>query len=200
MKCCRGAVSSYDFPDVRQSFGTQYVEYNGQWRHSKCLIVLQDDDRLNIKLLLLITHQFLIFHILYFYYRNCNLCIWCKRLLFSIRKKMAKLNKNKQIRTYYSPNKKKAHQKILKSANIIRKKHSCAIKLIDRLQNRLNRIQNELKNIETKQLQQLLENSSISHGQYQLITEIISAAKVKNPRNRKYNENWMLLCLLFQIR
>lgn len=49
IKCCQGAVSSYDFPDVRQSFGTQYVEYNGQWRHSKCLIVLQDDDRLNIK-------------------------------------------------------------------------------------------------------------------------------------------------------
>lgn len=74
------------------------------------------------------------------------------------------------------------------------------MRLIDRLQNRLNRVQNEHKNIETQQLEQLLENSSISHSQYQLITEIISAAKVKNPRNRKYSENWMLLCLLFQIR
>lgn len=26
IKCCRGAVSSNDFPDVRHSFGTQYVE------------------------------------------------------------------------------------------------------------------------------------------------------------------------------
>jgi len=66
------------------------------------------------------------------------------------------------------------------------------------LQSHLNRVQNEIKNIETQQLAQLLENSSISHGQ--LITEIISVAKVKNPKNRKYNENWMLLCLLFQIR
>jgi len=66
IKCCRGAVSSYDYPDIRQSFGTQYVEYNGQWRHSKCLIVLQDDDRLKIKCLMPITPQFLIFHFLYF--------------------------------------------------------------------------------------------------------------------------------------
>lgn len=75
-----------------------------------------------------------------------------KDYYFQFVKKMAKLNKNKQIRTYYSPNKKRAHQKLLNSANIIRKKHSCAIKLIDRLQNHLNRVQNELKNIETQRL------------------------------------------------
>jgi len=68
------------------------------------------------------------------------------------------------------------------------------------LQSHLNWVQNEIKNIETQQLAQLLGNSSISHGQYQLITELISAATVKNPKHRKYNENWMLLCSLFQIR
>ncbi|KAF0718772.1 THAP-type domain-containing protein, partial [Aphis craccivora] len=104
-KCCLGAVSSYDFPDFRQSFGPQYVEYNGQWRHSKCLIVLQDDD----------SH--------------------------------------------------------------------------------LNWVQNEIKNIETQQLAQLLGNSSISHGQYQLITELISAATIS-----KYPERLRRHLMAVKIR
>lgn len=45
IKCCRGAIYCSDFPDIRTSFGVQYVEANGQWRHSNCTIVLQDDDK-----------------------------------------------------------------------------------------------------------------------------------------------------------
>jgi len=29
--------------------------------------------------------------------------------------------------------------------------------------------------------------------------ECLTAAKVKNPRNRRYGENWLMLCLLFNI-
>lgn len=40
----------------------------------------------------------------------------------------------------------------------------------------------------------------ISQDRYQLTMEIISAAKVKNSQKQKYNKDWMLLWLLFQIR
>ncbi|KAF0734603.1 Transposable element P transposase [Aphis craccivora] len=45
----------------------------------------------------------------------------------------------------------------------------------------------------------LIYAKSIPQGQCELIKEIFSTAKVKNTKNRKYSENWIMLCLLFQI-
>lgn len=55
-----------------------------------------------------------------------------------------------------------------------------------------------MENIFEEKLNELLIRSN--QGQCEIVKEIYSAAKVKNPKNRRYNENWMLLCLLFQIR
>jgi len=49
-------------------------------------------------------------------------------------------------------------------------------------------------------LLEILVNAGISKCQSELIQETFSAAKLKNAKNRKYNENWMLLSLIFQIR
>ncbi|KAF0754580.1 Uncharacterized protein FWK35_00007381, partial [Aphis craccivora] len=46
----------------------------------------------------------------------------------------------------------------------------------------------------------ILNNANVSQGQSEFIKEIFAAAKFKNPKRRRYNENWMLLCLMFQIR
>lgn len=51
-----------------------------------------------------------------------------------------------------------------------------------------------------KELNAIFERLNISNEQSELIKEIFAAAKVKNPKNRRYSENWMMLCLLFQIR
>ncbi|CAH1712291.1 unnamed protein product [Aphis gossypii] len=176
IKFCQGAVSSTNYPDIRASFGTQYIESNGYWRHNKCLIVLNDDNS------------------------KCNVCSWCKRLVYSIQKKHTNLLNKKTIRTFYSPNKNKIHQRLLKSTNIIRKKNKRTQIKKKVLQNQLNQMKNEMKNITEKNLDELLMKSNISPGQCEMVKEIYSASKVKNPKNRRYNENWMLLCLLFQIR
>lgn len=39
VRFCHGAVSTTQYPDVRTSFGVQYVESNGQWQHNKCFVV-----------------------------------------------------------------------------------------------------------------------------------------------------------------
>ena len=57
-----------------------------------------------------------------------------------------------------------------------------------------------MKKINDSNLSEILVNAGISKCQSELIHEIFSAARLKNAKNRKYNENWMLLCLLFQIR
>jgi len=49
-------------------------------------------------------------------------------------------------------------------------------------------------------LEQIIKDSNIPSCQTDIITEIFKAAKLKNSKNRRYSENWMLLCLLFQIR
>lgn len=45
IQCCVGAISSVDNPDVKLTFGVQYVECNGQWRHINCLTVVKDDNK-----------------------------------------------------------------------------------------------------------------------------------------------------------
>lgn len=57
-----------------------------------------------------------------------------------------------------------------------------------------------MNQISKSNLQEIFKNSNISKCQTELINEIFNAARMKNPKNRKYSENWMLLCMLFQIR
>ncbi|XP_029342261.1 uncharacterized protein LOC115033584 [Acyrthosiphon pisum] len=71
---------------------------------------------------------------------------------------------------------------------------------IKRLKNTLSEVQNQMKNCSDTIIQQSLESAGINTNQCNLIKEIFAAAKVKNPKGRRYSEDWMMLCLLFQIR
>uniref|UniRef100_A0A2S2PCZ3 Uncharacterized protein n=1 Tax=Schizaphis graminum TaxID=13262 RepID=A0A2S2PCZ3_SCHGA len=106
----------------------------------------------------------------------------------------------KNVRTYFSPQKRLTLQKIQNLKQTIKKKHFRAIKKINKLETNLNSIQNKMKDIDQLTLNNILESSDISKEQSELIKEIVMAAKVKNTKSRRYNENWMLLCMLFQIR
>lgn len=57
-----------------------------------------------------------------------------------------------------------------------------------------------MKGISESTLEEIIQNSNIPSCQADIIYEMFKAAKLKNSKNRRYNENWMLLCLLFQIR
>jgi len=57
-----------------------------------------------------------------------------------------------------------------------------------------------MKEISNSTLTKLIEDSGISKCQSILLHEIFDAAKFKNPKSRHYSDNWMILCLLFQIR
>jgi len=57
-----------------------------------------------------------------------------------------------------------------------------------------------MKEISNSTLTKLIEDSGISKCQSILLHEIFAATKFKNPKSRHYSDNWMILCLLFQIR
>lgn len=81
------------------------------------------------------------------------------------------------------------------------KKNARANIKILRLQNELNSIRDEMSKIFEEKLDDMLQKSGIPMNQIELVNEIFSAAKYKNPKSRKYSENWILSCLfMFQIR
>lgn len=52
-----------------------------------------------------------------------------------------------------------------------------------------------------KKIEEQLNNmSGIIESQKTLIKECFSASKNKNTKSRRYSENWLMLCLLFNIR
>lgn len=58
----------------------------------------------------------------------------------------------------------------------------------------LNTIKEKMVEVSDKNLSQILENFNVPKCQKDLIIEIFKASKVINPKNRKYSENWILLC------
>lgn len=44
-KCCQGAVIANQNADIKSSFGAQYVNSSGQWRHGNCLTIIKEADK-----------------------------------------------------------------------------------------------------------------------------------------------------------
>lgn len=111
-------------------------------------------------------------------------------------------NKKSRISTkvYFSPNKKKKFESLQTAKKIVKQKLSRASIKIKKIYEGLNLIKNKMKDISDTNIQKVLEEANIPRVQIDLIREIFKASKVKNSKNRRYSENWMLLCLLFQIR
>jgi len=117
-----------------------------------------------------------------------------------MRKKQTRIGKGQDTRICLTPNKKRLVKRLAKSKTLVKKKLYRANNKIMNLKSQLNKIKIKMMNIADGKLEKLLERSGITKGQSELVKEIFSAAKVKNSKNRRYNENWVILCLLFQIR
>lgn len=122
--------------------------------------------------------------------------MWCKKLWYSIKNKKARQNS----RINFSPNKKKKIVKLQETKDIVKRNYLRATIKINTMYETLNTIKEEMVEISNKNLSQILENSNVPNCQKDLIFEIFKASKVVNSKNRKYSENWILLCLLFQLR
>jgi len=91
-------------------------------------------------------------------------------------------------------------ERIRKTKKIVSQKFSRANSKISALKQNLNDVKRKLEEITDINLTSILKNTNIPQCQTDLVFEIIKASKVKNLKNRRYSDNWMLLCLLFQIR
>jgi len=82
--------------------------------------------------------------IIYHFFRN-NICVWCKRLCYTIKQRRLREKNNKNTTVFYSPSQRKHIQEIKKVKKLLQKKCTRAAKRIDYLQNSLNSIKEQMK-------------------------------------------------------
>jgi len=72
-------------------------------------------------------------------------------------------------------------------------------KRVELLTNNLTNLQNEMHNMSDSSIDNIFKNSNVNESQQILIREILNTSKVQ-AKNKRYTENWILLCILFHIR
>lgn len=93
-----------------------------------------------------------------YYFRN--VCIWCKRLYYTIKSRQLRAKHNKNTRIFFSPIQKESLQKLINKNNLLKKKCSRATKRIDYLQNSLNSMKDQMKKMsKTKLENKTLQNT-----------------------------------------
>lgn len=125
--------------------------------------------------------------------------MWCKRLWYCIKNiKKKKSQKNENL--HCASNKDETIKQLQKKLCNIKKKCSRTIRRNEHLHRNVIEIRNQMKEISDSSLKNIIDAANIPECQSEVIYEIFNAAKMKNSKNRKYSENWILQCLLFQMR
>lgn len=141
---CQGALPSKPFDDINSSYGYQFVESYGMWRHIKCCTILTKDNS-----------------------KNSNICVWCKRLCYIIKNRKLRLKNNQTIRVFFSPNQQKKLKQIKAQKMLMRKKYFRATKRIIFLQNKLKEFKKKTKEISQSRLEELLDQDRLNMSMYQ---------------------------------
>lgn len=71
---------------------------------------------------------------------------------------------------------------------------------IENLNKNLGKLKKQTENLSDTSLNKLFALNNLNDSQKTLIQEIINTSKVPNPKNKRYSENWILLCVLLKIR
>ncbi|XP_027845854.2 uncharacterized protein LOC114126166 [Aphis gossypii] len=128
---CQGAIPSNTINDINSSYGYQFVESYGVWRHVKCCTILTND-----------------------YSKNRNMCVWCRRLWYIIKNRRLRMKNNLTTRVFFSPMQQKKYQQIKSQKLLMKQKYSRATKRIIFLQNKLNEIKTKVKEISGSKLKE----------------------------------------------
>lgn len=113
-----------------------------------------------------------------------------------MRKKIILVNRKYELDLSYSN---KLLQVLRKNKHIIQKKVLRVKFRAKQLQDKLNEAKENLDKVSLKTIEDLVKIHKLNDSQSVMIKEMVSASKFGNPKNRRYSDNWLLLCLLFHI-
>ncbi|KAL4092139.1 hypothetical protein QTP88_026695 [Uroleucon formosanum] len=105
----------------------------------------------------------------------------CDRFRIAFRMKKSRLSAGKSTRLLLSPSKKISWIHFIIKNTIVKL-----------LQNHLNEFKEKLNKLSDASFENIIIENKLNDSQSTLIREIVSASKYKNPKKRRYSENWML--------
>lgn len=128
-------------------------------------------------------------------------CVKCRRLVNVLAMREKRKNAGAQKHLLLSPSKRKIFNKIQNEKKCLKKKVVRAKEKINELNSELNKVKKNMATFCDEKIEEQLNNmSGINESQKTLIKECFAASKIKNTKSRRYSENWLMLCLLFNIR
>lgn len=167
---CQGGPSAKQFPIFSEALCT--TSPVGLLRHNECEAIIKT---------------------------KSNCCPKCKCLKNILRLRNKRKASGCEQKLEVTPTKKKKIDIVRKRANNNRRTVVRKNKKIISQKKKLDLVQNEMSDY-SGSIEDKLKKLTINESQKSLIMECFAAAKVKNSRNRRYSENWLMLCLLFNIR
>lgn len=168
---CQGGPMAINFPGISI---TTAKNNNGIWRHKECSLLLNKKKR----------------------------CLKCDYLfpIFKKYKKRSMLINSKRIGPTLTPTRRRFLNNTLNNKKNIKKSNSRLRITIGKLNSLLADVQNKTATLTDSALNTLFTSNNLSNSQKTIITEIITSSKAVKPNNRRYSEDWILLCILLKIR
>jgi hypothetical protein len=132
--------------------------------------------------------------------RKCKICENVRKTVSQKKRRMSRRSPDKE-RTNYSNfgNKNVLHswkKRIQAQRGVIKR----AKNKIERLRKQVNEMKTGLSKIDIQSVLQKCNEYKIPDIQRTLIEQIVSSAKVKSEKGRRYNEDWTMLCILMHTR
>ena len=164
---------------IRHKPSNTFMDQIGNLRHLKCIMLSNN---------------------------NKNVCGNCASIKQSIRtNKYRQIKKRtseyKRVHLNVTPSKSKKLQNLRQKAKKLQQNKKRGQIQLKNLQSKLDKAKITLRNINNNSLMNELRSSNkMEHNQLLLVEEILSASKRKSERGRRYNEEWVMLCMLFHIR
>lgn len=175
IKLCSGGPNKLEYPQVVPQ--RAYLDSNDRWRHNKCSVILDDG----------------VF--------ACHKCTCLSNTL-----RMQQNRRQKQTYKYGAALNLPSQRSKEKLAALHRAKYALKRsknRLLNRckiLSTELAKSKDELQKLSEEELEGKLLKANLQSTQMTVVRECIAAAKLANKKNRRYTEDWLLMCLLLHIR
>lgn len=170
---CPGGPQREKYPDVQLERG--YVDPAGVWRHNQCPIVQVGAWR----------------------------CNFCARLASTLRIHRSRKEDCRELQRFRVPASCPSRPKVeaLRKQWISCQRSNVRLrKAKERLTGELSSCRKKLEELSGNWLQKTLQEANLTEAQQRLVEECASAGQHKSKTGKKYDNNWLLLSLLLNIR
>lgn len=182
IEICPGITDSDVISNTDHTF--IYQDITCTWRHKNCLLMIEHSWKNVDK------------------NRNCKFCSTVKKV---VKRKYHRSedNKSKRIKFNTSVTNPQAKRKVIllkKKFYNAQKKKARAKYVVDKLKSQVAESMSKMQQTSLDNIVEHLEQKNIPENQLKVVQEIINTTKHTNAKSARYDENWILICLLMHMK